>query len=223
MSDRHDEFREWAGAYALGALEPPERRAFEEHLDGCSSCSDEVRSLLPLHGLLSQLDPAELTDPLNDRTADVIVARAREEQRELRASRGRWRTAAVSTVAAALIAVAAVTVATSGGGPDTPTWSEGPEVAAQITASRADTTAVYTSARGWGTEIHVELVGLPPRPQYQLWVIDRDGAWTQSSTWGPTPSGGATVTGATSVATDALERIVVTSQDREEILVDASV
>ena len=53
MSDRHDEFREWAGAYALGALEPAERREFEEHLAGCSSCSDEVRSLLPLHGLLA--------------------------------------------------------------------------------------------------------------------------------------------------------------------------
>jgi hypothetical protein len=82
---------------------------------------------------------------------------------------------------------------------------------------------VYTSERGWGTEIHVELAGLPQRPLYQLWVIDADGVWMQSSTWGPTPSGGAAVTGATSVMVDALDRIVVTSEDREEILVDASV
>jgi hypothetical protein len=82
---------------------------------------------------------------------------------------------------------------------------------------------VYTSARGWGTEIHVELVGLPPRAQYQLWAIDTGGVWTPSSTWGPTPSGGASVTGATALASGSLDRIVVTSEDREEILVDADV
>ena len=169
------------------------------------------------------LDRAELDDRPDGRTADRIVARARDEQRELRSSRSRWRIVAVTSVAAALFAIVAVTVVTSGDGPDTPTWSEGPNVAAAITSTEADTAAVYTSERGWGTEIHVELVGLPQRPQYQLWVIDADGVWMQSSTWGPTPSGGAAVTGATSVMVDALDRIVVTSQDREEILVDASV
>ena len=129
----------------------------------------------------------------------------------------------MTSVAAALLTIVAVTVVTSGDGPDTPTWSEGPNVAAAITSTQADTAAVYTSARGWGTEIHVELAGLPPRSKYQLWVIDANGKWTPSSTWGPTPSGGAAVTGATSVMVDALDRIVVTSQDRDEILVDASV
>ncbi len=233
MTDRdHDEFREWPGAYALGALEPAERRAFEVHLEGCSTCSDEVRSLLRVHGLLSQLDRAAIDDRPDRRRADIVAARARteqvSEQVELRSSRRRWRIAAASSAAAALLIAGAGVVAVTGTNgmgeeSDPPSWAEGPIVPAAITSTQADTTWISTSARGWGTEIHVDLLGLPQRSQYQLWVVDADGVWTQSSTWGPTPSGGADITGATSVAADALDRIVVTSDDRDEILIDASV
>jgi anti-sigma-K factor RskA len=228
VTDRHDEFRDWPGAYALGALEPAERRAFEEHLEGCPACSDEVRSLLRVHGLLSQLDRTAIDDRPDRHVADAVAARARTEQvtehSDLRSSRRRWRIAALSSVAVALmIGAAGVVLITAGDEADSPSWAEGPIVPAAITSTQADTTWISTSARGWGTEIHVDLLGLPPRPQYQLWVIDDDGVWTQSSTWGPTPSGGADVTGATSVAADALDRIVVTSNDRDEILIDARV
>ena len=225
MGDVHDDFSEWAGAYALGALEPTERRAFEHHLETCPSCSEEVRSLLPLHGLLAQVDRAEIAAQPDVAIADAIEARAGREQHALRTSRRRWRIAAVSTAAAVLLMViaAGAVVVTSRDESAQPTWAEGPVVAAAITSTQADSTSVYTSARGWGTEIHVELLGLPQRPQYQLWVIDAEGAWTQSSTWGPTPSGGANVTGATFLQTDAVDRIVVTSQDRDEILIDADV
>jgi anti-sigma-K factor RskA len=47
-----------SGAYALDALEPEEAAAFEEHLESCSSCRDEVRSLREAAGALS-LDVAE--------------------------------------------------------------------------------------------------------------------------------------------------------------------
>lgn len=225
MGDVGDDFSEWAGAYAFGALEPSERRAFEQHLETCPSCSDEVRALLPLHGLLAQIDRAEIAAQPDVAIADAIAVRAGLEQQALRTSRRRWRTAAVSTAAAVLLMAitAGVVVVAGRDEPDQPTWAEGPVVAAAITSSDADSTAVYTSARGWGTEIHVELLGLPQRPQYRLWVVGADGAWTQSSTWGPTPSGGANVTGATFLQADAVDRIVVTSQDRDEILIDADV
>ena len=35
---------EQAAAYALDALDPDERRAFEAHLDGCARCREEVAS-----------------------------------------------------------------------------------------------------------------------------------------------------------------------------------
>jgi anti-sigma-K factor RskA len=220
----HDDFGEWAGAYALGALEPTERRAFEHHLETCPICTEEVRALLPLHGLLAQIDRAEVAARPDAEIADAIEARAGHEQQTLRTSRHRWRIAAVSTAAAVLLmSIAAGAVVVTREESDQPTWAEGPVVAAAITSTQAESTAVYTSARGWGTEVHVELLGLPQRSQYQLWVVGADGTWTHSSTWGPTPSGGANVTGATFLQTDAVDRIVVTSQDREEILIDADV
>ena len=45
-----DRFTYDAGPYVLGALPPEDRRAFEEHLDGCSQCQAEVREFAGLPG-----------------------------------------------------------------------------------------------------------------------------------------------------------------------------
>jgi anti-sigma-K factor RskA len=54
MSGRHDELTLLAPAYALGALDPDERREFEEHLGSCEVCSAEVRSLSRIASGLAQ-------------------------------------------------------------------------------------------------------------------------------------------------------------------------
>jgi anti-sigma-K factor RskA/putative zinc finger protein len=41
----HEDLRDQAAAYVIGALDPVERREFEEHLSGCAECQAEVRSL----------------------------------------------------------------------------------------------------------------------------------------------------------------------------------
>jgi anti-sigma factor RsiW len=41
MSSEHTD----VGAYALGLLEPEDRRAFEEHLAGCPACAAELAEL----------------------------------------------------------------------------------------------------------------------------------------------------------------------------------
>jgi anti-sigma-K factor RskA len=45
VSSLHDELTLLAPAYALGALDADERRAFEAHLSTCQACTAEVRSL----------------------------------------------------------------------------------------------------------------------------------------------------------------------------------
>ena len=50
----HDEMMLLAPAYALGALDADDRRAFEEHLAGCAACAAEVRSLRPVAAGLAQ-------------------------------------------------------------------------------------------------------------------------------------------------------------------------
>jgi anti-sigma-K factor RskA len=53
----HEELREQAALYVLGALAPQERMAFESHLTTCVECSAEVRSLAVVPALLAQTVP----------------------------------------------------------------------------------------------------------------------------------------------------------------------
>jgi len=46
------------GAYVLGALDPAERRVFEDHLPHCAHCRSAVSSLAGLPGLLAHVPPA---------------------------------------------------------------------------------------------------------------------------------------------------------------------
>ena len=58
--DVHDQLGDQAAAYALGALTPAERQAFDAHLATCVACAAEVRSLLPVTGALAWIaSPAE--------------------------------------------------------------------------------------------------------------------------------------------------------------------
>jgi hypothetical protein len=50
------------GAYLLGALDPAERSAFEEHLETCPSCRAELLRLAPLPGLLQRLTPEDYAE-----------------------------------------------------------------------------------------------------------------------------------------------------------------
>jgi anti-sigma-K factor RskA len=53
----HDEWRDQAAAYALGALTADERKAFEAHLATCAECTAEVRSLMPAAAALAEAVP----------------------------------------------------------------------------------------------------------------------------------------------------------------------
>jgi hypothetical protein len=50
------------GAYLLGALDPAERSAFEEHLETCPACQAELLRLAPLPGLLQRLTPEDYAE-----------------------------------------------------------------------------------------------------------------------------------------------------------------
>ena len=86
------EWRDHAAPYALGALAPEERVAFERHLAGCEVCRAEVRSFVEVAGLLAHGAPAaEPPRALRDR----VMAAAKR-----RRSYGVWLAAAAALVLA---------------------------------------------------------------------------------------------------------------------------
>lgn len=212
----HAVYEKWAAAYALGALESADRVQFEAHLAGCVSCRREMASLAPLPGLLVKAGADDLESTIDPTVSAQIEALARREFRSVARRERAWRGAAVVAAAAALllgiVAVAGDGVATAEAG-----------VPARVVALEVDTASVATITKGWGTEIEVELGGLPERRSYTLWVVDAQGEWSPAASWGPTPSGRAVLTGATHVPTKDLDRIVVTSTNRTDVLVDATV
>lgn len=54
----HGEFEQLAAGFALGALEPDDLRAFEDHLRTCESCAQTVRELDEVIGRLAYAAPA---------------------------------------------------------------------------------------------------------------------------------------------------------------------
>jgi anti-sigma-K factor RskA len=213
----HAELREWAGAYALGALEAGDRRRFERHMSACARCAEEVNAFAPIPGLLAHVRLDDLHDA-SPEVAEAIGRRAVDDGLMLRSSRNRWRAAAVSLAAAAVLVVSAATVLRV-----TDDAPSRPVVSATVTSSQATSSVIATSERSWGTEITVRADGLPSRSEYQLWGVDASGTWSVAATWGPTPSGRAHITGATSLPASSLERVVVTSDDRSDILIDSTV
>jgi hypothetical protein len=110
-----DRFPHDAAPYVLGALDPDERRAFEEHLGECPDCRVEVQGFAGLPGLLSRVQAAEAAAVLTSEPepppplSPVLLERVRRERRARR-----WRTVVVAAAAAAVAALVVGLVATTG-------------------------------------------------------------------------------------------------------------
>ena len=70
----HSEYEELAAGYVLGALEPDDEHAFQQHLGGCSVCEANVRELEAVVGELAYAAPP--VDP-----PDTLWAGIRRELR----------------------------------------------------------------------------------------------------------------------------------------------
>lgn len=213
MNHDHDQYAQWAAAYALGALDSGDRSAFETHLAACPICASELAELAPLPGLIAKTDPTDIEHHPDPVLSAAIAAAAKQELGALRRRSRRWQLTAAGLAAA--VALFALLVITPGDESDRP-----PTEAVTVAMTTAASTDVVVSPRAWGTEITLDITGLPARDSYRLWAIDINGNWTAAATWSPTPTGGVRLTGATSTPTDEIDRIVITSNQRDDLLVD---
>lgn len=199
------------GAYVLGALEPEERRAVEDHVADCATCRDELARLSGLPPLLDRLTVEEVTADVGSVSAQ-LTARGRraaaDEHVRLRRHLRWWR---LGAVAATLLAVVAVGVAWQ-------PWEEPPDrVVAQLVPVAEDAVAVEGTiaayAWEWGSTIEIRVADLPPRTAYVVVAVAEDGTRQRAGTWGPTSDGGAMVRAASAIQRPALASVQVTDPD----------
>src|ERR1700733_6025142 len=140
------------GVYLLGALEPAERAAVEQHLQTCSRCRDQLASLAALPALLRRVPDGRAV--LGEPGSASRPAGAGSDKLIHEVVRRRRRTRALTAAAApALVAATAVTVsltAASRAQPPEQAWA----ATAQATSSATGVWAeVRYAPRAWGTEI----------------------------------------------------------------------
>jgi len=201
----HAYFREWSAAFVLGALDSDDRAAFELHLSDCEKCQQDVARFAPLPGLLNRSQVDEIAAP--PRVVELATGAIADEWHNLRRSRRRWQW--VAGVAAAFVVMAVVVPALFQGGTD-----EGTSIA--LTPGSSATGSVLVVERTWGTAVEIDVANLPDSDTYVAWAVSVDGRWDQMATWGPTPASRAKVSGASSIATHDLDRVVITTADKAD-------
>jgi hypothetical protein len=144
------------GAYALGLLEDPDRRAFEDHLAGCSSCAAEIAQFSPMADLLRGIEPvqAPAEEPPGATVTDLLRRRVVAQRR-----RTRWQ--------AALGAAAGIVLIGGGIGIGVATASSGGSTGSSVTVtgqlhSATDALTGVTGTVGlvskpWGTQVTMDL------------------------------------------------------------------
>lgn len=199
------------GAYVLGALEPAERRAVEQHLNGCDRCRDELVEISVLPSLLDRLSPEEATSGY-DRVRRHLAGSARrsgaEVDRRVRRQLVVWRAATAVAGAAALVLGLLVWEP----------WDAPPDrlmvrivPVSESAAAVEGTVAAY--AWEWGTTVEIRVEDLPPASSYLVWAVSEDGERQRAGTWGPTEHRAALVRGASAIQRDDLVRVEVTDAD----------
>jgi hypothetical protein len=188
----HDRYAFDDAAYVLGALEPAERAAFEQHLASCPICHQSVSELAGLPVMLEQVDPASLdmldAGPVPDSLLPKLLA-------EVSRNRGRRtvRIAATGFLVACLLAVLAF------GGVQIWSHSHRPQVLVMQPVG-PDAAGIHATVRllGDSADTRIQLdcgyLGNPneePYPSYemayQMVVFNRAGVPRYLGSWTPQP------------------------------------
>lgn len=196
------------GAYVLGLLEEPDRRAFEAHLSTCMQCHEELSVLRGVAATLDGLSPIEEPAAIGPPAPDPAVVTDMLRYRE-RTARRRRRSGALLGAAAGVVLVAgafgAGTTMNNDGkspSPKTPQAAAPPAPAANVEAllqsahhvSATDAATgvsgtVAMEGKGWGSRVGLRLGKVKGPLECTLVAIDRAGNSRTVSGWSVPPKG----------------------------------
>jgi anti-sigma-K factor RskA len=193
------------GAYAIDALDEPERELFEAHLADCTDCTAEVAGLRAAAAELSHTTasppPAALRSELLAAIGRVrpLPPRAGPTSSDRRRPARRWHWPAVAA-ACALIAAIAV-----GWGVQEHRQLAGHRISPSALSSLFDSPDVATASVPIGSSGHATLIYSkserrllligqhlpvpPPDKTYQLWMLSPDGIATPAGLFRPDGNG----------------------------------
>ena len=212
MND-HARWEDFAGAYVLGAMPSDERAEFEDHLETCTVCRDEVDELRPAAEALPMASPplqppAALKDRIMaevEREASLLGAAgagADRPQRTERRRRGGWLSGwRLAPVAAALL-IAGVLAGTVLSGPDSSTYRfQGASAELEVTDDQAVLVA--------------EDLPAPPQGRvYEVWVMPKGSDTPQPTDVLFTPRSDGSATAAIPGSVDDIRQVLVTDEPR---------
>lgn len=211
------------GAYVVGALDPVDRSALEQHLNTCTACRDELSELAGLPGLLAHVDVADVVGSEPSAPPELLDRLLHAAATERRTSR-RWRVMAAA--AAVAVAVAGTTAVAVQLAENHGTSARGTvQSAAVFTATDPRThvsARISTQPKDWGTAVRVQLTGVPVGETCSLVVVGKDGEHEVAATWKVTYATPVDVQGATAwAAADIASYDVVTDEGQQLVSVPA--
>lgn len=187
-------YRELLGVYVVGAIEPYERAAVDDHLGRCYECREELAGLAPLPALLRRVptdeaerivasdhDPAGLDAEPPAELLDALLKRTVAKRRSGRVK------AMFATAAAILIAFGgAAAVGESLGSQHSSTTNH--EVA--VASSGRVTAMVKYGRSSWGMAMSVRVTGVPRWTDCKFYVLTKDGRKDLVAAWKVGEDGG---------------------------------
>ncbi|GAB3577137.1 zf-HC2 domain-containing protein [Amycolatopsis endophytica] len=172
-------------AWLLGALEPEEMRAMEQHLSSCRRCQAEVASLRMARDALQVVPPEAMLDGPPE-GSDLLLRRTLNQVRSERASRVR-RNRLVTAAAAVAVAIAVAAGGAVIGRTTAPSSVTAQEpgtrnVSATDAATGASMSVAVRPAAGW-VRLSASVEGIPQGQKCRLVVFSRDGSRVEAGSW----------------------------------------
>jgi hypothetical protein len=202
--------RELMGAYVLGSLEPDQRSALVAHLDGCPECRAEVAELATVARALPLADPLRSGErPLPpDHLEGALLDRIASERVEAR--RSRFRRASVTGLAAVALVAAIVVVAGI--------LDSSQRISLDLAAAGGAGGDAVLEYYRWGTQIELDIEGLPEEEVYGVWLESPTGDRVPAGTFWTPEEGGIEVTLTAAMNLKDCKGLGISDQDGETVM-----